>query len=179
MSLHFNFVSQHSGLLAWKVPPESPNPVPEFHNCYCKIPIPKFTQITLNWGLGFLLHPTTGKLFKPPHTDSNGNHLPVANLTSHVVTAHSFFPSREHLLLTSTAFIFLIPAGTPLLLHMQQFSLFSLKKQAKFFLPKSYLSVGDPAFSWTLVTQIDTGGLRGSSLGALCFYCYPEGKQSQ
>lgn len=98
---------QHGGLLAWKVPPESPNPVPECHNCYCKIPIPRFTQITLNWGLDFLLlHPSTGKLFKPHHTDSNGNHLPVANLSSHMVTAHSSFPSREHLLLTSTAFFF-------------------------------------------------------------------------
>lgn len=72
-----------------------------------KIPIPRFTQITLNWGLDFLLlHPTTGKLFEPQHTDSNGNHLPVANLSSHMVTAHSSFPSREHLLLTSTAFFF-------------------------------------------------------------------------
>lgn len=174
---------QHGGLLAWKVPPESPNPVPECHNCYCKIPIPRFTQITLNWGLDFLLlHPSTGKLFKPHHTDSNGNHLPVANLSSHMVTAHSSFPSREHLLLTSTAFFlffFLIPAATPLLLAMQQFYLFSLKRQAKFFLPKSYLLVGDPAFSWTLVTQTDTGGLSGSSLAALSLYRYTEGKQSQ
>jgi len=65
--------------------------------------MPQFIQIALN-ELGFLvLHLTAGKLFKSHYIDSDGNRLPVAHLNLHMATSHSFSPSRQRLLLTSTA----------------------------------------------------------------------------